>query len=258
MWFDELMDDCKQALALVWSNRWIALPYILHSLVVGLIAGGLLAVTFFMFIVGAVGTVGSSTFPIWSIIAPLLIGVTLAVLVFSVLSALVDAGSISMFAWVAEGYKPDTRMFWEGVRKYFLSMWGIQLFLGALALVLSPILALLALLFVVTIGILSGGWGLLIIPVLGLVFFSAWPMALILDGQGGFKALGSGIRLGKRYFWGMFVLGLASTLIGQQLASILGPILALLIGWIIVVFVSSWYKMTVLLVYKRRRETLVG
>jgi len=104
-----------------------------------------------------------------------------------------------------------------------------------------------------TVGLFSGGWGLFIIPVLGTVFLGAWPIALVLDRQGGFKALGSGIRLGRDYFWGMFVLGVAAALIGQHMTAAFGILITILVGWIIAMVVYSWYKMTLVLIYKRRR-----
>jgi hypothetical protein len=251
MWFNELMDDCKHALSLVWSNPWIALPYVLQALLIGIIAGGLAVVFILMFVVGAIGA-SNNSIHIWGMIIPFLIGLPLITLLFSSLAAMVDAGSISLFARVVEGHRPNSALFWEGVGRHFLPMWGIRLFLGALVLILSPLLALLVIIFSVTVGILSGGWGMIVIPVLSMVFFAAWPMALILDGQGGFKALKAGIRLGRNYFWGMFVLALAATLVGQHLSTAFGPILTIIIGWVIAILVNAWFKMTVLLIFRRR------
>ncbi len=81
----------------------------------------------------------------------------------------------------------------------------------------------------------------------------AWPVALVLDKKGAFPALGAGFRLGKGYFWGMFILVLATVLLSQQLAMAFGPLIAILAGWILAMMVRAWQRMTIVLIYKRRR-----
>lgn len=252
MWFEDLMDDCKQALTLITSNIWISLPYVVHALVVT-IGSIILFVGFVMVFVFT--TLSFSHDPMadvnWLLLgAGLLGGIALTSLLTSALSALTEAGSLHLFAAVAAGEKPSSQLFWLGVRSSFLSMWGITLFLNFLAIILSPVLlAILGLLLAA--GILSGGWALLAAAAIVTVFLGAWPAALVLDKQGGFKALASGFRLGRRYFWGLFILALAAALLGQQLSAAFGPLVAILAGWILAVIVRSWSKMTILLIYKR-------
>lgn len=255
MWFEDLMDDCKGALALVLDNFGISLPYILHSLVI-ILCAFLLIFGFMAILLGAVGV--SAYLENWLWMLPgFLAGGALFALVLSAVNAVMEAGSVSLFVAAAAGESATAQVFWGGVRRYFLPMWGIMLFLNLLALVLSPVLAVL-LALVLLAGGLSAGWGFLVIPVIVTVFLGAWPVALVLDNNGGFKALGNGIRLGKRYFGGMFILGLATALLGSSISSVLGPLGALLLGWVGAAFVRTWSKLAILMIYKRRRLELQG
>lgn len=259
MWFDELMDDCKQALALVWANIWIALPYVIHTVVT--VVGVFIAVFgfIFLFIFLVASTFGRPDPGMgWLVVLLifLIAGAVFAVIA-SAIKAMVEAGSISLFAAVADGHKPSAALFWSGVRTHFLSMWGITLFLSLAGVLLSPILFILLALFGLG-GLLTAGWGTLAIPVLLTVFLGAWPIALVLEGKGGFSALGAGFRLGKRYFWGLCVLGLAATLIAPQLSTAFGPLVTILIGWVLALVIRAWQKMTILLIYRRHMQGRAG
>lgn len=252
MWFDELMDDCKRALALVTSNIWISLPYALHALIAFVIIA-LVTLLSLAFVISAGFGFDMSQDMNWLVFVAGGLGIIgVAALVSSVLNALVEAGSINLFAAVADGAKPSSSLFWSGVRTYFFSMWGMTLFLSLLGFLLSPILIILLALALVA-GTLSGGWALLAFSALGGVFLGAWPVALVLDKKGAFPALGAGFRLGKGYFWGMFILVLATVLLSQQLAMAFGPLIAILAGWILAMMVRAWQRMTIILIYKRRR-----
>ena len=118
--------------------------------------------------------------------------IAVTALISSILKALVEAGSISLFAAVADGAKPSARLFWSGVRIFFLPVWGMRLFLGLMCLLISPlIIALLALAMVA--GVFSGGWAISAFGALVSVFLGAWPVAL----PGHASALAAGFRLEK-------------------------------------------------------------
>lgn len=253
MWFDDLMDDCKRALALVGANIWVALPYVLHTLAV-LVCSFILAMFFMVLGVSAWSFSLSSVAEInWVLLVPaLLAAIIVMVIIFTALKALVEAGTVPLLAAVAVGQRPSGHIFWEGVRAHFLPMWGISLFLSLMGFLLSPVLIVLAAL-VVIVGGITAGWGFLLVPIMLTVYLGAWPVALVLDQQGGFSALGAGIQLGNRYFWGMFVLGLAATLLAQSLSTVLGPMGAIFVGWVLASVVQAWTKLTILLIYKRQR-----
>lgn len=252
MWFDELMDDCKRGLTLVTANFWIALPYVIHAAISFVLM--ILMVIFSAFYILYAGFSFDLNQGInWLLFFAVGLGtVALAALVASTLSALVEAGSINLFAAVADGAKPSARLFWSGVRTFFFPMWGMTLFLGLMCLLLSPIIIVL-LALAMAAGVLSGGWALFALGAIASVFFGAWPVALVMDKKGAFSALGAGFRLGKGYFWGMFLLFLAFALISQHLAVAFGPVIAILGGWILAMVAKAWLKMTIILIYQRKR-----
>jgi hypothetical protein len=252
MWFDQLMDDCKRGLALVVANIWISLPYVIHAVIVFVLSIlVLLFAAFFILYAGFSFDLNQDINWLHFIAGGLGI-IAVTALISSILKALVEAGSISLFAAVADGAKPSARLFWSGVRIFFLPVWGMRLFLGLMCLLISPlIIALLALAMVA--GVFSGGWAISAFGALVSVFLGAWPVALVLDKKGAFSALAAGFRLGKGYFWGMFLLFLAFALLTQQLAVAFGPFIAMAVGWALAMVAQAWLKMTIILIYKRKR-----
>lgn len=255
MWFDELMDSCKRALALITANIWIVLPYVLHTLAL-VITFAALALVVFLLILGAAGL--SAYFQDWLLMIPAaLVTAVIVVLVVSAVNACIEAGSVRLFAAVAAGERPSAPIFWAGVRSHFMSMWGLMLLLSLAAIVLSPVL-IVVLALIVMVGGLSAGWGFLIFPVMLTVYLGAWTVALVLDNLGGLQALKAGVSFVNRYFWGLVILGLAATLLGPTLSGVMGPLVAMLAGWIIAAFVRSWSTMAIILIYQRRRPELQG
>jgi hypothetical protein len=51
----------------------------------------------------------------------------------------------------------------------------------------------------------------------------------------------------------MFLLFLAFALLTQQLAVAFGPFIAMAVGWALAMVAQAWLKMTIILIYKRKR-----
>lgn len=258
MWFDEIMDDCKQALVIANKHKSIFVPIFLKLalwiglavyVVVGLISGiikykDLLDYNFIDFS------------PLLEILPAIVaFGLILYVLILVGFS-IIDVGSINVFKTALSDTKPRFSHFTEGIRKYLLKVMLGKFLVHLFMLIFLPLFAILYILYVVIVGTLTGGWGIVFLGIFITVYFGTWVTITVIEGYSPLKAIGRSFRLGRKYFKGLFVILLASTLLASYAASLFGILAALLAGWFLAGVVTTYFKLVVMLIYYRNKERI--
>lgn len=258
MWFDELMDDSKAALQIVNKNKGLFVPvFIKLALNIGIFIAAMIPI---IITIAHLNVSDWDYLPFEEIVrqvAPLLGIIPLALLGLFIGSCLLEAGTVNLYKSAAEGTKLCSKVFFQGIKKYFFKILGGMLFLGIILAVLSPILLLLFLIYVLTVGILTAQWGILFLMAAVLLFFSPWVNIMAASDLGPLKSLKMGFRLGKRHFKGLFLAALANILVSSYLIALGGGVAAILAAWLITGVVYTYYRMIVYLVYVRNREELL-
>lgn len=258
MWFDEIMDDCKQALITANKFKTIFIPIFL-KLGLSIALFGYIFVSFIASIIKnsyvfeymyTDPSVLLELFP-----ALIINGIVIYLLVLVGFSML-DVGSINMFKVALNDQKPKYKDFTEGIKKYFFKVILGKLFMHLLIIITLPVTAVLYIIYAIIAGTLTAGWGLLFLGVFVSIYLGTWVAIIVIEGYSPLKAIGKSIKLGAKYFKGLFIVLLASTLIGSYSTVIFGVLAAVLAGWLITGVVATYFNLVVMLVYYRNRETL--
>ncbi|MGB7605559.1 MAG: hypothetical protein WBL93_08805 [Lutisporaceae bacterium] len=258
MWFDEIMDDCKQALVTANKYKGIFLPILLNLVLA-------VGISIFMFISMfsilmkyryAIAYMFRDYYSFMEIL-PTLLGISLILYLIALIGySIIEVGSINMYKAALNDTKPSFSHFIEGIKKYLLKVILGKVFLNLLSLLLSPILLVLFLLYFVIAGTLTGGWAILFLSAFILVYFSTWVSIIVIEGTSPFKAIGKSIKLGRKYFKGLFIILLATTLLTSYSVSILGIFAAIFVGWFMAGIVSTCFKLVLMLIYYRNKENI--
>lgn len=258
MWFDDIMDDSKEALKLANKNGTVFIPIIINALV------NILFVVFIVF--GAIffgivfkdrlsGIVNGYESP-WPVVIPASIAVFVTYLAYTAIKAIMDVGSINMYKTAYQGVKPGAHHFLEGVRIYFWRVFGVTLFFNFIFIILSiPILAIF-LLYTATIGLLTAGWGLVFLWSIIGAYLSSWIIAVVTDDIGAFEGIGRSISLGRKYFWALFILNLAGAMIAPYVSLAFGGFVAVFGSWFLSAAIMLYMKFAILLFYERKKGEL--
>lgn len=257
MWFDELMDDFKNALLISSKNKRIFAPVFIK---LGL------AILFFIFCIvefvfAIIGLSNMNEGMLWQEVVhklPMLIGFgLLTYLLYLAGSSFLEAGSISLYKTASDDINPGSADFFGGVKKYFFKMFGGLLLINIIVIILSPILLLLYLIFALIVGTLTAGWGIVWLSVVMLVYFKAWTTIVVMDDKSPVSAILASIRFGGKYFWTIFVLMLSYLLITKYAIIAFGLLPALAAGWFFAGITTTYFRMVLLLIYKRKKEELI-
>lgn len=258
MWFDEIMDDCKQALFTANKYKGIFIPIFLKlaytfALVIFIVFTTIGGIARYRYILNYVFT---DAWALREVLPSFLIGGLIFYLLILIGYSIIDVGSLNMFKLALSDVKPTFRDFREGIRNYLIKVILGKLFLHVLILIVSPLLIFLYLLYALLVGTLTAGWGITFLAVFVSVFLGTWISIIVLEGVAPLEAIGKSISLGRRYFKGLFVILLAASLIGSYSVSIFGILAAVLGGWFIAGIVSTYFKLVILLIYYRNKEQL--
>ena len=259
LWFNEIMDDCKQALKACNDYKSIFIPIFVN---VGLaILLGIFLLIFYIFLSFDIVRSVINNLEFYEILNNNLLSIIiLGVVTYFLIvigTSLIKAGSIKLYENAVNNIKPQASHFFEGIKKSFFNVFKGKLFIHLIFLLISPILLILFLIYSATLGILSGGWAIIFLASFVSVFFTAWPIITVVDDVKSLKAIGLGFRLGKRYLSPLFLLMLANIMISSYVVSLAGPLGALIAGWFLSGIVGTYFKVIILLVYKRNKENLL-
>jgi hypothetical protein len=256
MWFDNIMDDCKKGLKVAGDHKGIFIPILVNAgiHILFFILLFIVLMTYFIAHGRDLGNIADSPGNYMGMIITLIIGGLISYLILTILGCLLESGTVQLYKLAVEGIQPRASWFIDGAKRHFIRILGGTLIFHIITFVLLIPILVIMVLYTFTVGILTAGWGLILVGVIYGVYFNAWTIAVAVDNKGPIEAIGASMRLGKRYFRGLFVLTLAGIMISQFLTSAFGPLVAFVGGWFISGVVLAFLKLVVLLVYKRSKE----
>ncbi|OGO78622.1 MAG: hypothetical protein A2Y23_10090 [Clostridiales bacterium GWB2_37_7] len=258
MWFDEIMDDCKQALITANKYKSVFVPIFLKLA----LSIAIFAFIFITFIAGIfrneyILDYSFADYYTFMEILPTIITYGILIYLMVLVSfSILDVGSINMFKSALNEQKPKFKDFTEGIKKYLFKVILGKLFIHLLIIITLPLTALLYLLYALVAGTLTAGWGMLFLSVFISVYLGTWVIILVVEGYSPFKAIRKSIKLGRKYFKSLFIILLASTLVSSFSTVVFGVLAAVLAGWFIAGVVATYFKLVVMLVYYRNKEDL--
>lgn len=258
MWFDEIMDDCKQALTTANKYKNIFIPIFL-KLALSVVIFGYVFVSFIAVIIRhqyVFEYMFTNPAAIMELFPALIINSAILYLLVLVGFSILDVGSINMFKVALNDQKPTFKDFTAGIKNYFFKVILGKLFMHVLIIITLPVTALLYIIYALVAGTLTAGWGILFLGVFVSIFLGTWVPIIVIEGYSPLKAIGKSIKLGAKYFKGLFIVLLASTLVSSYSTVIFGILAAVLAGWFIAGVVTTYFNLVVMLVYYRNRERL--
>lgn len=258
MWFDEIMDDCKQALVVANKHKNIFVPIFLKlALWIAIIAYvGVSVVSGVIRYRNLLDPGVIDYFPIREVLPSVIIFGLVLYLLILICFSIIDVGSINMFKAAISDAKPRFSHFTEGIKNYLLKVVLGKFLIHLVTLLFLPLLAVVYILYAALVGTLTGGWGLLFLGAFISVYLGTWVTIIVIEGYSPFKAIGKSFMLGARYFKGLFVILLASTLITTYSVSIFGPFAAIVGGWFFAGVAATYFKLIVMLIYYRNKERI--
>lgn len=257
--FEYIMDDMKSSLKLSFENKQLFYPAIAANIafmVVGIIAIILIFVGIFSFIF----TVSASTFEtagtnILGMSLFLFVLTVIAIVVTSLIFLVIEIGSIQLIINVLDG-KPVTKAaFFEGVKTYVVKIFFTNIALSFIYILGFIILLAPLIIYTVVVGVLTFGYGMLLLTLVFQSLLGYWVLILMNDGGGCFESIGKNIRFGRAHLKPLlfifFIYNLfAANFVYQSGLSATG---------IIVVFVTTsvgiYFKMVLIKTYRRLKLT---
>lgn len=258
MWFDEIMDDCKQALITANKHKGVFIP-IFFKLALTIALGIYVFVTFIAGIIKheyILQYIFTDYYALMELLPTVITNGIIIYLLVLIGFSILDVGSINMFKSALNDEKPRFKDFKEGVKQYFFKVVLGKLFMHLLIVVSLPLTVVLYLIYALLVGTLTAGWGMLFLSVFISIYLGTWITIIVIEGYSPLKAIGKSIKLGAKYFKGLFIILLASTLLSSYSTIIFGFLVAILAGWFIVGIVATYFKLVVILIYYRNRENL--
>jgi len=253
MWFDYLMDDCKESYDVSQSYHGVYFPVFL-KLIMGLIMGAFFIGSIATVVLGGAfanfETMGGYEVATLILKSVGLLGV-LAYVLYMLLWGLIEVGSINMIHAAFNDEKPTQKVFLNGIGSYLAKVTLGKLLIHVVVLVLSPIFLIAFLVYAVIIGIPTAGYGVVFLFVAIGVYFATWTIAIVLDDMDITEGIGESIRIGRNHFKPLFVIVLSTGLISSQVAMIFGPLGAVLAGWFLGGLVGIFFKMVTYKTYMR-------
>lgn len=257
MWFDEIMEDCKQALITANKYKTIFIPIFL-KLALSVVVFGYVIVSFIAGIMKHRYLFDYMSDPskVLELLPTLITNGIIIYLLVLVSSCILDVGSINMFKVALNDQKPKYKDFTDGIKNYFFKVILGKLFMHLLIVITLPLTALLFIIYALLVGTLTAGWGILFFAVFVSIFLGTWVPIIVIEGYSPLKAIGKSIKLGAKYFKGLFIILLASTLVSSYFTVIFGLLAAVLAGWFIAGVMTTYFNLVVMLVYYRNKERL--
>lgn len=253
MWFDYLMDDCKESYDVSQAYHGVYFPVFL-KLIMGLVMGAFLIGSIVTLVVGG----ALSNFEMmdgFEIAMHLLKSVglmgLLAYLLYMVLWGLIEVGTINMIKAAFNDEKPNQAIFLDGIRSYLAKVSLGKLLIQVVVLVLSPVLFIGFILYALLIGIPTAGYGVIFLFVAIGAYFATWTIAIVVDDMDITEGIGTSIRLGRNHFKPLFLIVLATSTISSQVVMLFGPLGAVFAGWFLGGVVGIFFKMVTYKTYLR-------
>lgn len=255
--FENLMTDMKTALALSSRYKGLFLPSL-----IGNVAFFVLIVIFViaLIVIGAGTAVGVAAYGSSDNLEALLltlsgIGLFLFIM-FSLLlitGLVLDIGITGLVVAATEDERPTAAIFFGAVKAHLLPVLGTHIVLFFLYILGFVVLAIPLVIYTFTVGLLSGGWGMVLLMATFRVLLGFWVTIKVADDIGGFESVGENIRFGRRYYWLLILVVYLEISFAGFLPSLLGMIGAAIATFFIGYMVDTYFKIVVLLTYRRHK-----
>jgi len=258
MWFDLLMDDCKASLELSHKYKGVFVPVFL-KLILTMIMGTFVIISVITSVASGVfsGLHGSEGLGLFmQIIAPFGFFLIAGYILYLILWALIEVGSINLYRAALSDEKPSKIHFFSGIKDYLKKVAAGKMLIHFLCLILSPLLLAFFVLYAVIIGIPTAGWGVIFLTVGVSAYFATWTIAIVNDDLGILEGFGTSFKLAKRHFKPLFVIMLALTMISQYAAWLVGPLGFVFAGWFLGGIVKIYFRIVTYKTYLRYQKDI--
>lgn len=247
--FNTLMDDMKSALILSKENKGLFIPALLANIlfVVVMIA---FVVVILISVAGTMFATVNDNFN-WSLFIGYFIAAGVFITITSLLFLALDIGISGLVIGVVDGEKVSAGLFFRTIRDTILRIFFTKIgffFIAAFAFV---ILFIPVIIYLVTVGIFTAGWGMVFLSCSIQVFFGIWTLILIEDRRQGFESIGVNISFGKKNFWPLLLVFYVNLSLAGYLPSLLGFIGASFAAIFISYMMVTYTKIVLLLSYRR-------
>lgn len=250
--FELLMDDMKEAMVRCNASKGVFLPAILGALVSVIITIVIVVVMFIVLIGSMSAMLIGNGFNIGVLIFSITAALFIAVFIVAV-TLLVDVGVISTVKGVLDSQPLTARLFAEGLKRYYLRALGTTIGFYAILAVIYAIALIPYILYVMSVGILTGWWGVLLLSLIVQSLIGYWLIIMIDSDLGGFQSIGENLKFGRRHLKIMILILFIQHMLVGTFSSYFG-LIGLLAAFAVNALITTYMKMVIMMTYRRYRS----
>jgi len=260
--FNNLMDDMKESLELSCRYKGIFLPALIGNVVLFIV----IILTIVGLVFGMIGTgLGAAMAgardggfgAFFAIIGGMILVMFMMILFITIAILIIEIGIIGLVIGVTEDQKPSAGLFFGAVKAHLLPVIGTNIALFFIYIIAFVILLIPLVLYLLTVGLLSGGWAMLLLSSTMQALLGYWVLIKVEDRIGGFEGLRRNIKFGRAYYWLLILVVYLNVSFASYLPGLLGFIGAAIGSIFIAYVVSTYFKIVVLLTYRRYKDSIL-
>lgn len=258
--FEYIMDDMKSSLKLSFENKQLFYPAIAANIAYIVIAISLMVLIFISIFsvafTAAASTSDSAATNILGMSALIIVLTVIGVILTSLAFLIIEVGSIQLIIDVLDG-KPVTRAsFIEGVKTYVVKIFFTNIALSLIYILGFVILLAPLILYTVTVGVLTFGYGMLLLTLVFQSLLGYWVLILMNDGGGCFESIGKNIRFGRAHLKPMLFIFFVYNLFAANFVYQSGLSATGLIVVLVTYSVGIYFRMVLIKTYRRLNKSL--
>lgn len=196
--FELLMDDIRDAIELIKDNKKILVMPIVGGYATMLFSVITIVAFVFITVFGIIGTVAVTA----SFNPLLLIGIIISIFVIAILigavSLIFEIGIIGLVKELMDGNPYHFDHFKNALQQYYLRGLGTSIGMSFIVGLIFLILLIPLAIYLLTVGVLSGGWGMVLLSLWVQSLIGFWQVLMIENGAGGFASVGENLRFGSK------------------------------------------------------------
>lgn len=248
--FELLMDDIRDSIILCNSNKKVFLPAIIG----GLASFALVIVFIIIMVFSAIGGAVGAAFGDWIILAIMLtVGILFFTLIVAAVTLVFDIGTIGLVKGLLDNGKYDFSHFKDSLRRYYLRGFGTTIGFTLIMILIMLILLIPILLYLFTVGILSGGWAMILLTVWVQALIGFWLVIMVETDSGGFESIGENLRFGSKNIKILMLVFFIFSMLAAGLPAYFGFV-GMLLSFAVAAIVNTVLKMVLIMTYRRYTE----
>lgn len=254
--FNNLMEDMKESLILSNQRKGIFLPALIANIaifILGIIALVVIIASVTGTIVAAINDFDNVVANV-ALISSIILGILILVLIFSILFIALDIGITGLVIGAVDGEKPTASLFFSAVKRHLIPVFFTKIGLGLIILISMILWIIPFVLYLVTVGLLSGGWGMIFLTCVLNALIGFWVLIKIEDHRGGFESIGVNIQFGRSHIWLLILIFYLQINLASFLPGLLGFLGAAIASLFISYMVTTYFKIVLLMTYRRYRK----